>query len=126
MWSNETFESSDPEEFVALFRPGDCKLVVTERGHFAARTTLIDMGRFQCRRRRERLSRVAEFDVHRPAMIFHTTPGPEMVLNGVEIRYGDIAICRPGERYLSRLSGPTSWGTVKFTDDDLKIGRAHV
>jgi len=110
MWSKKTVESSDPDEFVTLIRPADRKLLVTERGQFAARGTLIDIGRIQAQRRYERLSRIMHVEVSRPGIIFLTEPGPEMFLNGATIRYGDIALFSSDKAHLWRLSGSTSWG----------------
>jgi AraC-like DNA-binding protein len=119
MWSNKIVESSDPDEFVTLIRPADRKLLVTERGQFAARSTLIDIGRLQAQRRYERLSRVMHVEVSRPGILFLTEPGPKMVLNGATIQHDNIALFHSGEAYLWRLSGPTSWGSMTLANDDM-------
>jgi methylphosphotriester-DNA--protein-cysteine methyltransferase len=119
MW-NKIVESNDPDEFVTLIRPADRKLLVTERGQFAARATLIDIGGLQVQRRYERLPRIMHIEATRPGIIFLTEPGPEMFLNGAPIRYGDIALFNSGEAYLWRLSGPTDWGAMTLADDDMK------
>lgn len=120
MWSAKTVASSDPEEFVSLIRPANRKLLVTERGQFAARGTLIDIEGLQAQRRHENLSRIIHIEVSRPGIIFLTKPGPEMILNGATIRYGDIAVFSSGEAYLWRLSGPTSWGAMTLADGDME------
>jgi len=124
MWSTKTVESRDPDEFVTLIRRADRKLFVTERGQFAARSNLIDIGRIQAQRRDERLSRLLQVEVSRPGVIFHTEPGPEMFLNGARIRHGEIALFSSGEAYLFRLSGPTSWGAMTLSDNDMNAVRA--
>lgn len=119
MWLAKTIESNDPDEFVSLLRPADRKLLVTERGQFAARGTLIDIGGLQAQWRHENLSRIIRIEVSRPGIIFLTEPGIVMVLNGATIRYGDIAVFSSGEAYLWRLAGPTSWGAITLADDDM-------
>jgi AraC-like DNA-binding protein len=127
MWSNKIVESSDPDEFVTLIRPADRKLFVTERGQFAARSTLIDIGQLQAQRRSERLSRVMHIEVSRPGILFLTEPGPEMYLNGATIRHSDIALFNSGEAYLWRLSGPTSWGAMTLANDDMEaVGTSYL
>ena len=120
MWSNKIVESNDPDEFVTLIRPADRKLLVTERGQFAAQSTLIDIGRLEAQRRSERLSRVMHIEVSRPGILFLTEPGPEMHLNGATIRHSDIALFNSAEAYLWRLSGPTSWGAMTLADEDME------
>jgi AraC-like DNA-binding protein len=124
MWSTKTVESSDPDEFVTLIRRADPKLLVTERGQFAARGTLIDIGKLQAQRRDERLSRVLQVEVSRPGILFHTEPGPDMFLNGARIRQGEIALFSSGEAYVFRLSGPTSWGAMTLDDNDMNAVRS--
>ena len=123
MWSNKIVESNDPDEFVTLIRPADRKLLVTERGQFAARSTLIDVGQLQAERRFERLSRVMHIEVSRPGILFLTEPGPEMHLNGATIRHSDIALFNSGEAYLWRLSGSTNWGAMTLANDDMEAVR---
>jgi AraC-like DNA-binding protein len=123
MWSTKTVESRDPDEFVTLIRKANRKLLVTEKGQFVARSKLIDIGRVQAQRRDERLSRLLQVEVSRPGIIFHTEPGPEMFLNGARIRYGEIALFSSGETYFFRLSGPTSWGAMTLSDNDMNAVR---
>jgi AraC-like DNA-binding protein len=126
MWSTKIVESSDPDEFVSLIRPADRKLLVTERGQFAARATLIDIGGLQAQRRYERLARVMHIEAARPGIIFLTEPGPEMFLNGAAIRHGDIAVFNSGEAYHWRLSGSTRWGAMTLANDDMEdVGRSY-
>jgi AraC-like DNA-binding protein len=120
MWSTKIVESGDPDEFVTLIRPADRRLLVTERGHFAARATLIDIDRLQAQRRYERLSRIMHVEAPRPGIIFLTEPGPEMFLNGAPIRHGDIAVFNSDEAYLWRLSGSTHWGAMTLANDDME------
>src|SRR5258708_12913865 len=118
MWSNKIVESGDPDEFVTLIRPADRKLLVTERGQFAARSTLIDIGRLQAQRRSERLSRIMHVEVSRPGILFLTEPGPEMYLNGATIRHSDIPLFNSGEAHLWRLSRSTTSGSITAPNDD--------
>jgi AraC-like DNA-binding protein len=51
--------------------------------------------------------------------MFLTSPGPSMVLNGAEIGINQIAVGYAGASYTSRLLGPTQWGGVTLTPEDV-------
>jgi hypothetical protein len=51
--------------------------------------------------------------------MFLTAPGPSMVLNGAEIGINQIAVGYAGASYTSRLLGPTQWGGVTLTPEDM-------
>jgi AraC-like DNA-binding protein len=119
MWSSEIIESADPDEFVSLIRPNGCEILVTERGSFEARGILTDIDRLYLQRRRERLARLVEVDMPRSGIIFLTEPGPSMFWNGSEIGPDNLALFSSGVRYVSRLSGPTSWGSMSLGADEM-------
>ncbi|MDR3529071.1 MAG: helix-turn-helix domain-containing protein [Rhodopila sp.] len=120
MCANRIVESSDPDEFISLIRPRGCELLVTERGQFKARSILIDIGRLFAQRRCEHLARIVHVDMPRPGIIFLTAPGPSMFWDGAEIGQEDLALFGSGQEYVSRLSGPTSWGAISLADDDME------
>ncbi len=120
MWSTKVVESNDPDEFVTMVRPSGCKLLVTGRGAFQAYSTLIDIGEIYAQRGSERLARVARVEMARSGILFHTRPGPSMYWDGAEIRPDQVAIVRSGEGYVSRLSGPTSWGAMTLSETDME------
>jgi AraC-like DNA-binding protein len=77
------------------------------------------LGRIYAQRGRETLGRVKRADVPRAGIMFLTAPGPSMVLNGAEIGTDQIAFGDAGASYTSRLLGPTQWGAVTLTPEDL-------
>jgi AraC-like DNA-binding protein len=119
MWSSEIIESADPDEFISFIRPKGCEILVTERGLFEARGILIDIGGLYLQRRRERLARLVEVDMQRSGIVFLTEPGPPMFWNGAEIGLQDLAMFSPGDRYVSRTSGSTAWGSMSLAGDDM-------
>lgn len=120
MWSSQIVGSVDPDEFLRFIRPAGCKILVTERGSFEARCTLIDVDRLHLQRRRERLARLVEVDMRRAGIVFLTEPGPSMFWNGAEIGPDNLALFAPGSRCFSRLSGATSWGSLSLARDDME------
>jgi AraC-like DNA-binding protein len=126
IWSSGVFKSRDLDEFAGMIRPDGCEILVTERGSFDARGMLIDLCGLYAQRCRERLGRLIEVDMSCSGMIFLTEPGPSMFLSGAEIRYENVALFSSGNTYVSRLSGPASWGSLAFADDALEISsRSH-
>jgi AraC-like DNA-binding protein len=120
MWSSRIVGSRDPDEFVTLIRPSGCDILVTERGPFKARGILMEIDRLYLQRRSERLARLIQVAMPRPGMLFLTEAGPSMFWDGVEIGQDNLALFSSGETYLSRLSGPTSWGALSLADDDME------
>jgi AraC-like DNA-binding protein len=117
MWSVRTDVSSDPDQFVSAIRPSGSKILVTERGNFHGETTLIDFDRLYALRGEEHLARVLHITPPRTGIIFRTRPGPEMLLNGAEVRYDQVVLHASGETHLMRLTGPTAYGAMTLADD---------
>jgi AraC-like DNA-binding protein len=120
MWSNRIVESTDPDEFVSLVRPHDCRLLVTEKGHFKARSILVDFRRLTAQRRSERLARIIRYKATRSGILFFTEPGPSMIWNGAEFRYEQAVFLTSGETYLFRSAGAANWGAMTLAEDDMK------
>jgi AraC-like DNA-binding protein len=118
MWSVRTAVSSDPDKFASGIRPAGSKILVTERGNFYGKTTLIDFGRLYALRGEEHLARILQITPSRTGIIFRTSPGPEMRLNGAEIRYDQVVLHGSGETHLMRLTGPTNYGAITMADDE--------
>jgi AraC-like DNA-binding protein len=118
MWSVGNSVSSDPDEFASLIRPPDSKILVTERGDFDGEMTLVEVGRLHAQRGMENLARILHITPVRTGIIFRTRPGPEMLLNGAEIRADQVVFHGSGETHLMRLTGPTSYGAVTLADDE--------
>ena len=124
MWLTRIVESCDPDEFVSLIRPDGCELLVTERGAFKARRTIMDIGRLYVQWGCEHLSRLVDVDMPRSGIVFLTEPGPSLYWDGAEIGYEQVAFFSAGNPYRSRLSGPTSWGSLSLSGDDMEEVRA--
>jgi AraC-like DNA-binding protein len=103
-----------------MVRPSGSKLLVTGRGRFEARSTLIDIGSLYAQRGWERLARIARVETARSGILFHTAPGPSMFWDGAEIRPDQVAVIRSGMAHVSRLAGPTSWGAMTLTEEDME------
>jgi AraC-like DNA-binding protein len=119
MYPSRIVDATDPDLFAASVRPAGIDFLVTERGSFSARSTLFDLGRVYAQRCRETLRRVKHADVPRGGVMFLTAPGQSMILNGAEIGINEIAVIDAGESYTSRLLGPTQWGAVTLTQEDM-------
>jgi AraC-like DNA-binding protein len=119
MYPSKIVDATDPDLFVASVGPTGMDFMVTERGSFSAHSILFDLGRVYAQRCRETLRRVKHADVPRAGVMFLTAPGPNIVLNGAEIGIDQIAVLDAGECYTSRLLGPTQWGAVTITQEDM-------
>jgi AraC-like DNA-binding protein len=119
MYPSHIVDATDPDLFAASVRPAGIDFLVTERGSFSARSTLFDLGRIYAQRCHETLRRIKRADVPRGGVMFLTAPGPSMVLNGAEIGINQIAVVDAGESFTSRLLGPTQWGAVTLTPEDM-------
>jgi AraC-like DNA-binding protein len=124
MWLARTVESCDPDEFVSLIRPSGCELLVTERGAFKARRTIMDVGRLYVQRGCERLSRIVDISMPRSGIVFLTDPGPSLYWDGAEIAYQHVALFSAGNPYRSRLSGPACWGSLSLSSDEMEQFRS--
>jgi AraC-like DNA-binding protein len=119
MYPSNIVDATDPDLFVASVRPAGMDFMVTERGSFAARSILFDLGRVFAQRCRETLLRVKHAGVPRAGIMFLTAPGPSMILNGAEIGINQIAVIDAGGSYTSRLLGPTEWGAVTLAEKEM-------
>jgi AraC-like DNA-binding protein len=117
MWSSTVVESNDQDEFVTVVRLSGSKLLLTGRGEFRARGTLIDLGELHAQPVSERLDRA---EMPRAGLLFHTKPGPFMYWDRTEIRPDQVAIVRAGGGTVSRLAGPASWGAMTLSDTNVE------
>lgn len=120
MSGSRLVESTDPDEFFALARPNCCRITITQRGAFKARTRLIEVGRLYAQRRREWLTRFLHVHNSRPGILFITEPGAPMFCNGTEIGYQDVLLFDRDATYVSRSSGPVEWGAITLDGDELE------
>jgi AraC-like DNA-binding protein len=119
MFHSRLVESTDPDEFYGLIRPGYHGSTVTQRGLFKARARLIEVGRLYAQRRSEHLARVVQVDNPRPGILFLAEMGPPLFCDGAEIGYHQILMCSSDTTYLSRLSGPVSWAAMTLSANDM-------
>jgi AraC-like DNA-binding protein len=120
VWSHRIIKSSDPDEFVNLIRPSGLEMFVTERGLFEGHSVMVKIGCLNAQRRRERLARFVELDLPQSGILFLTQPGPSMFWDGAEIGQEQLALIGSGNGHVSRLSGPTIWGSVQFDPEDME------
>jgi AraC-like DNA-binding protein len=111
---------TDLDEYRKAIRPPFVEFTVTARGHFAARIIRIDLQRLLMQRGRETLPRIWHAGPSSQCNIigFLTQVGPGAVRNGVEFRFGNIALLSPTNAYRYRSLGPLHWGAMSlpFTD----------
>jgi AraC-like DNA-binding protein len=98
---------TDIDEYRAAIRPPSVEFTVTARGCFAASVSRIDLHRLLLQRGQESLPRIwhAVPSVERNIITFLTDEGSTAVRNGIEFRFGDIALHSPRHGYRHRSLG---------------------
>ena len=111
---------SDPDEYAALIRNTKAEFTITERGHFSAKLTRIDLHRLWMQRFADNLPRVAHSAGAggRVTISFRTQPGPTLLWGGAEMRPTNIV--RHGEHGspFQRSSGSAAWGAMSLPEED--------
>jgi len=118
---------TDPDDYAALIRNTKAEFTITERGHFSAKLTRIDLHRLWMQRFSDNLPRVAHSAGAggRVTISFRTQPGPTLLWGGAEmlptniVRHGE---CRSP---FQRSSGSAAWGAMSLpVDDAAAVGEA--
>jgi AraC-like DNA-binding protein len=117
--SVRTFD--DPDEYAVAIRQGTHRIVVRERGRFAAKLTRIDLHSVWMQRFSENLSRTSHIDGWggRFIIAFQTKPGSSIVRNGTELSIGNISRLRPGQSYYQHTSGPASFASMSLPLEEM-------
>jgi hypothetical protein len=106
----------DPEDYAAAIRQGTYELTVTERGHFTAKLTRIDLQRLWMQRFSDNLPRISHIAGWggRAVIAFRTEPGPSLLSSGVEMQPTNIVRYRDGQNYYRRSSGFAAYGSMSL------------
>jgi AraC-like DNA-binding protein len=109
-----TSQFSDPEFYVASLRTIAAEIVSTGSGRFDARLTEAQLPHIDLLRAAEAQPRIAYVSLHPPALsaTFLTHRGPPVLLNGVKMELGEIALHASGECFHQRTTGATRWGLL--------------
>jgi AraC-like DNA-binding protein len=112
---------SEPDEFHAAIRDAQAAGTVTERGDFRAELTNIRLDRVALQRSRETLPRVAysAFNPERFGVVFATSPGQQIYINGLEMRQTDIVVFRAGSEGYNRSLTAPRWGSIALIPEDI-------
>jgi AraC-like DNA-binding protein len=95
---------------------------ITKRGEFHAESTQIDLHRLFMYRSDESLARIMRVTPSgvRAGVVFVTDPGePSMLINGVEIRDGQISRTGLDWEWYLRSTASCRWGSVSLMPEDL-------
>jgi AraC-like DNA-binding protein len=118
---------TDPDDYAAAIRQGTIELTVTERGHFTAKLTRIDLHRLWVQRFSENLPRVSHVAGWggRAIIAFRTQPGPSLLRSGVEMRPTNIMRHSEGQSYHLHSSGSACYGSMSLPVADMvSVGAA--
>ena len=111
---------SDPDEYAALIRNTKAEFTITERGHFTAKLTRIDLHRLWMQRFSDNLPRVAHSagTGGRVTISFRTQPGPTLLWGGAEMQPTNIVLHGEGGSPFQRSSGSAAWGAMSLAVED--------
>jgi methylphosphotriester-DNA--protein-cysteine methyltransferase len=107
---------NDPDDYAAAIRQGTYELTVTERGHFTAKLTRIDLHWLWMQRFSDNLSRISHISGWggRAVIAFRTEPGPSLLSGGIEMQPTNIVRYSEGQNYYRRSSGFAAYGSMSL------------
>lgn len=111
---------TDPDAYQAAIRDAQAEGVITGRGTFRAESTTIRLDRLSLQRCEETLPRTvySAVDPRVFGIIFPTSPGQQVLINGLELAPDEITVFRRGSEGHNRSSGASQWGTIAVTPED--------
>jgi AraC-like DNA-binding protein len=127
MTSSAVRTFTDPDDYAAAIRQGTIELTVTERGHFTAKLTRIDLHRMHMQRLSDNLPRVSHVAGWggRAIIVFRTHPGPSLLRSGMEMHPTRIMRHSEGKSYYLRSSGLACYGSMSLPVADMvSVGAA--
>jgi AraC-like DNA-binding protein len=127
MPSSAVRKFTDPDEYAAAVRQGTYELTVTERGHFTAKLTRIDLHRVWMQRFSDNLPRISHIAGWggRAVIAFRTEPGPNLLSSGVEMQPTNIVRYSEGQNYYRRSSGFAAYGSMSLPVEEIAaVGEA--
>jgi AraC-like DNA-binding protein len=128
MYASAIFVFDDPEAFRAAFPEARVNLTVTGPGAFQAQLTRIALERLVLLACSESLPRIAHVSLapDLACVAFPTWETGPTIMDGVNVRMGDILYWAPGERFHARTTGTFHWGSILFKLNKLiRITRAE-
>jgi hypothetical protein len=98
---------TDPDDYTTAIRQETSELTVTERGHFTAKLTRIDLHRLWMQRFCDNLPRISHITGWggRAVIAFRTETGPSLLSNGIEMEPTNLVRYSEGQNYYRRSSG---------------------
>jgi AraC-like DNA-binding protein len=107
---------TDPDDYAAAIRQGTYELTVTERGHFTATLTRIDLHRLWMQRFSDNLPRISHIAGWggRAVIAFRTESGPSLHSSGIEMQPTNIVRYSAGQNYYRRSSGFAAYGSMSL------------
>ena len=127
MPSSAVRKFTDPDEYAAAVRQGTYELTVTERGHFTAKLTRIDLHRVWMQRFSDNLPRISHIAGWggRAVIAFRTQSGPSLLSSGVEMQPTNIVRYSEGQNYYRRSSGFAAYGSMSLPVEEIAaVGEA--
>jgi AraC-like DNA-binding protein len=125
MPSSAVHTFTDPDDYAALIRNTEAEFTITERGHFSAKLTRIDLHRLWMQRFSDSLPRVAHSagTGGRVTISFRAQPGPALLWGGAEMLPTNIVRHGEGGSPFQRSSGSAAWGAMSLpVADAVAIG----
>jgi AraC-like DNA-binding protein len=119
MPSSTVHTFTDPDAYHAAIRDAHAEGIVTERGTFGAELTRIRLDRLSLHRSNETLPRVAysAVDPKLFLIVFTSSPGPPLSINGLETSHGDIVVHRAGSMGHNRSISACQWGAIALNQE---------
>jgi hypothetical protein len=114
---------TDPENYVANFRAMAVELIVTGSGRFDGRQTWALLPHVELLCAHELQPRIAYISLQQPRLFvtFLMQAGPAILLSGVALKLGEIALHRSGERFHQRTTGAARWGLLAIAPQFVSI-----
>ena len=116
------FSVDDPFQYQAAIRGADVKTVVSSKGVFHAELQRIDLFRLWMQRSDEvapRVSHAANGPDRAPIFFLTRANQGSMHHSGMEVTPLDIVVYSPAASHYHWTSGPSSWGSMSLSQDDL-------
>jgi AraC-like DNA-binding protein len=112
---------ADPDDYATSFQEAQVEITVTERGHFTAELTRIDLHRVRMQRFSDDQPRIAHSALAIGTAMFSwlTQPGPLQLSSGTEMQSTGIMRHSEGRSNYLRSSGFARYGSISFPLEDV-------
>ena len=120
---------TDRDAYHSAMRDTQAEGIVTKRGNFRVELTNIRLGRLSLQRSEETLPRTAysAVDPKLFGIVFITSPGQQVHVNGLELSPGEIVVFRAGSEGYNRATTACQWGSIALTHENVAAaGRAII